>query len=526
MYTLLIADDEALEREGLELMIRHMLPDTFKFLHAENGRRAIQLAEEARPDFIFMDIKMPGIQGLEAVREILAKYPATRIVMITAHDYFTYAKESLALGVRDYLLKPAKREEVLEVLKTLIAETEEARRERDERLEMQEKLSQLLPLAENELSLMLMLECVQEIEVEQLAHLLNLQWPKGYAMVLSFARHAAKDWEGFQLVKKEVYEAIKHFAKPNLSCLVSPVVGHQMALFIPLPPGQPGYSQRVKSLEWGERVKNLIEERFHLTVSVGIGSIREGWDGMSRSYREAVRVCADDQDLVSVRHYDDIAQSSGQRVITLDEEKKLLDALLRQDKLEAANRFALFWERLMESEPAHLPRLRGEVIGLLLYLSRSTQAGDGAELISTLSAIEDRETLRQGAQLWLDTFIDGLKEEKERGRSHVLQRALLYIGQKYKEDISMEQSAEYVNLSPYYFSKLFKQHTGENFIDYVTRLRMEEAKRLIGEQRLSLKEICFEVGYNDPNYFSRVFKKTTGMTPTEYRQQLEKPSPC
>lgn len=72
MYTLLIADDEALEREGLEMMIRHAMPDTFRFLHAENGRRAIQLAEEGRPDFIFMDIKMPGIQGLEAVREIMA----------------------------------------------------------------------------------------------------------------------------------------------------------------------------------------------------------------------------------------------------------------------------------------------------------------------------------------------------------------------------------------------------------------------------------------------------------------------
>ncbi|MGG3311726.1 helix-turn-helix domain-containing protein [Paenibacillus sp. 2KB_20] len=526
MYTLLIADDEALEREGLELMIRHMLPDTFTFLHAENGRQAIQLAEQARPDFIFMDIKMPGIQGLDAVREILAKYPMTRIVMITAHDYFTYAKESLALGVRDYLLKPAKREEVLDVIKALIDETEEARRQRNERLDMQEKLSQLMPLAENELSLMLMLECVQEVEVSQLAKLLHLEWQKGYAMVVSFARHAAKEWEGFQLVKKDVFETVKQFAKPNLSCLVSPMVGHQMALFIPLPPGQPGYSQRVNSLDWGARIKDLVEERFDLALSVGIGSIREGWDGMSRSYREAVRVCADDHDIVSVRHYDDITQSSGQAIISLNEEKKLLDALLRQDKLEASERFALFWERLVHSELHYFPRLRGEVIGLLLYLSRGAQSGEGAELIASLGALEDRESLRLGAQIWLDKLIDGLKEEKERSRSHVLQRALLYIGQKYKEDISMEQSAEYVNLSPYYFSKLFKLHTGENFIDYVTRLRIEEAKRLIGEHRLSLKEICFEVGYNDPNYFSRVFKKTTGITPSEYRQQIEKSSPC
>lgn len=519
MYTLLIADDEALEREGLELMIGHMLPDTFRFLHAENGRRAIQLAEERRPDFIFMDIKMPGIQGLEAVREILARQPGTTVVIITAHDYFAYAKEGLALGVRDYLLKPARREEVLEVLQNLIAEAEEAKRARNERLALQEKLSQLLPLAENELSLMLMLECVQEVELEQLAGMLNLDWQKGYTMVLSFSGHSPQEWANFQLAKKEIHEAVKQWAKPGLSCIVSPVVGHRMALFIPFPPERPGYSQRVVALEWGERLRSQVEERFGLPLSVGIGRVREGWDGLGRSYREAVRVCADDQDIVSVRHYDDIAESSGRPTLPPDEEKQLLDALLRHDKQEAAERFGLLFERLEHSEPRHFPRLRGDVIGLLLYLSRGVQAGDGAELISALSGFADPAALREGALRRLGDWIDGLLEEKERSRSHVLQRALLYIGQRYKEDISMEQTAEHVNLSPYYFSKLFKLQTGENFSDYVTRLRIGEAKRLIAERRLSLKEICYEVGYKDPNYFSRVFKKATGITPSDYRQQ-------
>ncbi|AOZ91797.1 response regulator [Paenibacillus crassostreae] len=526
MFNLLIADDEALEREGLELMIRHILPDTFHFLHAENGRKAIQIAEEERPDFIFMDIKMPGIQGLEAVRQISTIVPSTKIVMITAHDYFSYAKEGLALGVRDYLLKPARREEVLQVLQLLISEKEEENRLRNEQLELQEKLSQLIPLAENELTLILMLESVQEVELEQLASLLNLQWVKGYAMVLSFSRQSKKEWEDFQLLKREIYEAVKHFTKPNLSTITGPLVGHQMALFNPLPPGRPGYSQRVNSLDWGERIRCFIEGRFQLSLSVGIGSVREGWDGMSRSYREAVRVCAEDNELLNVRHYDDMTQSSGQTMISLDDEKKLLDALLRHNKQESAERFDSLFAILEGTVASSFSTLRGEVIGLLLFLCRGIQSGDGADLITSLSVVEDRDALRKSALLWIDSFIDGLREEREQSRSLVLQRALLYIDQKYKEDISLEQSAEYVNLSPHYFSKLFKQHVGENFIDFVTRLRIKEAKLLIVGERLSLKEICYEVGYKDPNYFSRVFKKATGITPSEYRQQLVKKSPC
>lgn len=526
MFSLLIADDEALEREGLELMIRHLMPDTFHFLHAENGRKAIQITEEERPDFIFMDIKMPGIQGLEAIRHISAIAPSTQIVMITAHDYFSYAKEGLALGVRDYLLKPARPEEILHVLQLLIAKKEEERRVRHEQLELQEKLSQLIPLAENELSLMLMLESVQEVELEQLASLLDIQWYKGYAMILSFFWKSKKEWDEFQLLKRDIYEAVKHFTKPNLSPIVGPIVGHQMALFVPLPPGGRGYSERITSLEWGERIRGMIEERFQLSLSIGIGSVQEGWDGVSRSYREAVRVCAEDSVLLNVRHYDDMLLSSGQTKISVDDEKKLLDALLRHNKQESAERLNSLYSILEEKSFGSLATLRAEVIGLLMFLCREVQSGEGANLIRSLSVVEDSEVLRKTALYWLDSFIDGLREEREQSRSHVFRRALLYIEQKYKKDISMEHIAECVNLSPHYFSKLFKQHAGETFIDHITGLRIKEAKQLIEQQRLSLKEICYEVGYKDPNYFSRVFKKATGITPSEYRQQIEKKSPC
>lgn len=526
MYTLLIADDEALEREGLELMIRHVFPDTFNFLHAENGRKAIQLAEEHMPDIVFMDIKMPGIQGLEAVRQILAKSPSVKIVMITAHDYFSYAKEGLLLGVRDYLLKPARREEVYELVKQMIAEIEEEKRGRNEQLEQQEKLAHLLPLAENELTLMLMLDYVQEIELEQLAALLKLEWSKGYAMVLSFPRQSKDEWADFQLAKREIYEAVRQLAKPALGCLTGPLIGHQMALFVPLPPERSGYFQRVISMDWGERLRSMAEQRFHLPVGVGIGSIQEGWDGLGRSYREALRVSTGNNDASAVRHYEDMIQSSGQTLISLDEEKKLLDALMQQDRQEAAERFGALYAFFEQNGERPFTSLRGEMIGLLLYLARGVHSAAGAEIIADLNAVEDPVSLKHRSEYWLESLQGSLNEEREHKSNHVHQRALHYIARNYKEDISMEQTAEYVNLSPHYFSKLFRLQAGETFIDYVTRLRINEAKRLIAEERLSLKGICYEVGYKDPNYFSRVFKKSAGITPSEYRQQLENQSPC
>ena len=77
-----------------------------------------------------------------------------------------------------------------------------------------------------------------------------------------------------------------------------------------------------------------------------------------------------------------------------------------------------------------------------------------------------------------------------------------------------------VDISPYYFSKLFKQETGGNFIEYLTEVRLRNARELLKDSGLSIKEICAESGYSDPNYFSRIFKKYEGVTPSEFREKL------
>ena len=96
-----------------------------------------------------------------------------------------------------------------------------------------------------------------------------------------------------------------------------------------------------------------------------------------------------------------------------------------------------------------------------------------------------------------------------------------YIDTHYAQDLSLEGMSRQTDISPYYFSKLFKHKTGVTFIDYLTNLRIEKAKELLADPSKSMKEICSEVGYSDPNYFSRIFKKVTGKTPTEYKDGLK-----
>ena len=109
---------------------------------------------------------------------------------------------------------------------------------------------------------------------------------------------------------------------------------------------------------------------------------------------------------------------------------------------------------------------------------------------------------------------------KEKESESVVAKARNYIDENYNKDISLDEVSRMVDISPYYFSKLFKQEQGEGFVEYLTRIRMTNARQLLKNQKYSIKEICSMCGYSDPNYFSRIFKRYEGVTPSEFRERL------
>ena len=102
----------------------------------------------------------------------------------------------------------------------------------------------------------------------------------------------------------------------------------------------------------------------------------------------------------------------------------------------------------------------------------------------------------------------------------IIKRAKEYIYEHHTEEVSLARAAKAVNMSTFYFCKMFKKVTGINFTDYLSRVRIEKAKNLLLNPNLRVSEIAFEVGFQSLTHFNRVFKKLLGQSPTEYRAQL------
>lgn len=114
MLKVMLVDDEAIEREGIRLILSRNRDNLEIVAEAQNGKIAVEKALDTEPDIIFMDIKMPDLDGLKATQKILNQLPHAKCVMVSAFDTFQYAQEAMKYGVKEYLLKPSKVQEVLD----------------------------------------------------------------------------------------------------------------------------------------------------------------------------------------------------------------------------------------------------------------------------------------------------------------------------------------------------------------------------------------------------------------------------
>ena len=125
MYKIMLADDEGIVIDSLNYIIEKNFGEECLVKFAKTGRKVIELAESFRPDIAIMDIQMPGINGIDAMKEIREFNKSTIFIVMSAYDKFDYAREAINLGVLEYLNKPVEQSKIVEVLKRAMRNIDE-----------------------------------------------------------------------------------------------------------------------------------------------------------------------------------------------------------------------------------------------------------------------------------------------------------------------------------------------------------------------------------------------------------------
>ena len=529
MYKILLADDEGIVIESLKFMIEKELGTNCEIRFAKTGRSVIELAETFRPDIAFMDIQMPGINGIEAMKEIRKANSNIIFIVMTAYDKFDYAREAINLGVLEYLNKPAEREKIIEVLKRATNIIDEERRKRSEDLLIKEKMETVVPIIQNGLiSNFLFREHFDE-DISNYKSLLEIEDDYGYMIVIIAGREQVGNHMTGAVAAGITIQNIYQEIRPIVESYIPGIIGFVMANKIPVlvTRNTPGfeYEERTEMIEKARALVRKLSERFDINFRIGIGSVKP-LRNMAESYNEALSVLIETTGRVG--HIDDI--SIGCRYeedYPIDIENKLFETLTKGHVSETVAIANDFFDWMEESQQNHIEDVKLKVLEFVLWAEHLAYENANnmyhfrsrTTYMSDVMAMNDFETMRNWFVGKFNESALTISKRSENRTESVVERAKKYMQENFRKDISLEDVSQTVDISSYYFSKVFKEETGENFIEYLTKLRMEEAQRLLEESDLSIKEVCSEVGYSDPNYFSRNFKKYAGITPTEARDK-------
>lgn len=213
----------------------------------------------------------------------------------------------------------------------------------------------------------------------------------------------------------------------------------------------------------------------------------------------------------------------------IDKEHELLSKVRLGDRAGAKEILNDLLGDIFFRTAGNMDLMKARILELVVVVSRAAVEG-GASLekllglnysfISELSRINSMDEVCHWVVKVLDTFMDTVYETKKVRNARSLGEALKYIRENYNRDITLEDVARNVYISPYYLSHLFKEELNITFLEYLTMVRMEEAKKLLKNTSLSIVAIASQVGYDDASYFSKVFKKYVGITPAQYRKNL------
>lgn len=530
MYKIMIADDEGIVIDALKFIIEKNFGDSCMIESAKTGRSVIELAENFRPDIALMDIQMPGINGIEAMKEIQKSNSNIIFIVVTAYDKFDYAKEAIGLGVMEYVNKPIDRNKIVSLLGKAMAKIDDNRAKRSSDLSAKEKLETVIPIIESGFIYSVLFQENYAEETENFKRFFEIEEEYGYMMVIECGDSAEKghltNAIGASVRVHSNYTRLRETVKEYFPGIVGPMMANAVIVFVPCA-GEAAaqeYEERIKVIENARKMVRRLKRDIDAQFRVGIGSIKK-LEQIDVSYTEALnsfRYTAG-----SVAHAKDLPMECGyEEDYPIQTEQKLFANVGNGDVSGAMAEASRFFDWMIDRYAGEIMDVKLKALEFVLMAEKICYESGGStyrfesrhDYLPSLIEFKNYEELRAWFLGKIRAAANNVLGNKENTSVSLVEQAKEYIKSHYFKDISLDEVSRIVNISPYYFSKLFKEETGENFIEYVTAIRMEKAKELLMRTDKSMKEICSEVGYSDPNYFSRSFKKNVGVTPTEYKE--------
>ncbi|GAK42665.1 hypothetical protein TCA2_5157 [Paenibacillus sp. TCA20] len=507
MYSVILVDDEPMIREGLKTIIDWEAQGYEVIDTASNGREAVEKYHELQPDLMILDIRMPGMTGLEVIELLFKEGKKGHFLILSGHADFDYAKKAISFGVDGYLLKPVDEEEMMEELerikKMLDKEEKIKQRSSNEELFYREHLIESIIFDG------------QVWEDEQLKEW-GLYSPSYQVLLLEL-------YDDSTLFLTEVKREVAEMLNASQRGVVFNA-GKYVGILLREP---------VLSKEDARRLYEgivTVLKRYAAMIYIAAGRPVERSRELEHSYREALitierRFFAKDRSILlasDVHEPDDKAEQA----VTMNEHeladklyyaldirsKDLLTRVLSEiEEIVTRNRFS----------EGDIKKVTAQIAALALNklsLNHEEAKSIATEHTAMLAALYRLPTLYDLLETLNIQFVKVISQLGGNSKDTVIKQMIDFIKRNPGNHLKLEVLAEVFNYNSSYLGKLFKNYTGESFNVFVDKVRMERAKELLSEG-LKVHQVSATIGYANVDYFHSKFKKYVGVSPSTYREQ-------
>lgn len=543
MTKVFLVEDEYTIREGIKRAI-HWEEEGFELVgEAGDGEMAYPRIRETEPDILITDIRMPFMDGLQLATLVKKDLPNIRILILSGYDDFQYAHEAIRIGVAGYLLKPLSVETLLEKLHEIEGSINEEKakqrtvdyyRKELEDVKALEGQQFLRDVIDGKYSMVEAIEQGREYDMDLAGGC--------YSVMLMQIRSSGRSSDAvgaYSGSREEIYERI-HAGVAEMGYLYEYLQSGETMCF--LRRGETAEQLAALQEEGVANFRAYMEQYPNLIWFLAYGEPVERIRDVKHSYETASRKFAMRYmyDVSHVFLYSDPQEIevTNQRESNIDYRnlditkmsQRYITNFLQNGSIAETEDFVRDYFASMGKEAVSSYILRqyvvmGTIFCMLSFLETLgvpedeiyANLGDMQESLRHIERADDTQDYIKDLLIKTLTVRNRISDSRY---TALIKEAVDYMRENYSsEEISLQSVASAVNVSASHFSTVFKQETGQNFVEFLTDIRMDKARELLTCTSMRTSDVGYAVGYKDPHYFSYIFKKVQGVSPREYRAQ-------